>query len=240
MQVFANPARFLSIANAILPWAWIATAVAFAAGLYAALITSPADYQQGETVRIMYIHVPAASLALIIYGVMALLSLIAWVFRHPLADIAAKAAAPIGAVFCFIALATGSIWGKPMWGTWWVWDARITSMFVLLLLYIGYIALWQAMDDHHRAAPIARVVALVGAINIPIIKFSVDWWNTLHQPASILRTGGPSIDNSMLWALGLMGIAHLLLFLSLHLTATRSELSRSKARARRAQAMATR
>jgi heme exporter protein C len=240
MQVFANPARFLSIASAILPWAWIATAVAFAAGLYAALITSPADYQQGETVRIMYIHVPAASLALIIYGVMALLSLIAWVFRHPLADIAAKAAAPIGAVFCFIALATGSIWGKPMWGTWWVWDARITSMFVLLLLYIGYIALWQAMDDHHRAAPIARVVALVGAINIPIIKFSVDWWNTLHQPASILRTGGPSIDNSMLWALGLMGIAHLLLFLSLHLTATRSELSRSKARARRAQAMATR
>jgi heme exporter protein C len=240
MQIFANPARFLSIANAILPSAWTATAVAFAAGLYAALVASPADYQQGETVRIMYIHVPAASLALVIYGLMALLSLMAWVFRHPLADIAAKAAAPIGAVFCFIALATGSIWGKPMWGTWWVWDARITSMFVLLLLYIGYIALWQTMDDHHRAAPIARVVALVGAINIPIIKFSVDWWNTLHQPASILRTGGPSIDSSMLWALGLMGIAHLLLFLSLHLTATRTELARSKERARRAQAMAMR
>ena len=240
MQFLANPARFLKIANAVLPWLWATALIGFAAGLYGALVTSPADYQQGETVRIMYLHVPAAWLALMGYGIMATLSLIAWIFRHPLADAAAKAAAPIGAVFCFIALATGSIWGKPMWGTWWVWDARLTSMFVLMLLYLGYIAVWQSIDDPHRAAPIARIIALVGAINLPIIKFSVNWWNTLHQPASVFRMDGPAIDKSMLWTLAIMAIAHTLLFFALHLTATRTELAIRKDRSRRMQELAAR
>jgi heme exporter protein C len=233
MQVFANPARFLSIANAALPFVWAAAAITLAAGLYLALFASPPDYQQGETVRIMYVHVPAAWMALFVYGVMALASAAGFIFRHPLADAAAKTAAPIGAVFCFLALATGSIWGKPMWGTWWVWDARLTSMFVLMLLYLGYIALWQAIDDPHRAAPVARIVALVGAVNLPIIKYSVEWWNTLHQPASVLRMGGPKVDTSMLWPLLLMGLAYTLLFLALHLTAIRSEIAERKLRVNR-------
>ena len=185
MQVLANPYRFQVISRALLPWLWSLTAVAFMAGFYLALAASPPDYQQGETVRIMYVHVPAAWMALFVYVVIALASATALIFRHPLADAAAKTAAPFGAAFCFLALATGSIWGKPMWGTWWVWDARLTSMFVLMLLYLGYMAVWRAFDDPHRAAGLARVVALVGVINIPIVKFSVDWWNTfINPPAS--------------------------------------------------------
>ncbi len=233
MQIYANPARFLKIANTILPWCWALTLALLAIGLYGAFITSPADYQQGETVRIMYVHVPSAWMALFIYGVMAVLSIVALVFRHPLADAAAKSAAPIGAAFCLLALATGSLWGKPMWGTWWVWDARLTSMFVLMLLYLGYIAIWNAIDDPHRAASLARIVALVGAINIPIVKFSVDWWNTLHQPASVFRMGGPKIDTAMLWPLLIMGVAFTMLFLCLHLTATRAEINARKLRTQR-------
>jgi heme exporter protein C len=224
MQVLANPRRFLSLANAVLPWCWAATAIAFAMGLYLALVASPPDYQQGETVRIMYVHVPAASLSLAIYVLMALASATAIIFRHPLADVAARAAAPIGATYCALALITGSLWGKPMWGTWWVWDARLTSMFVLLLLYLGYISVWQAIDDQRRAAAIARIVALVGVINVPIVKFSVEWWNSLHQPASILRAEGPAIDPSILWPLAVMALAYGLLFLSLHLTAIRNSV----------------
>lgn len=233
MQVLANPRRFLGLATAILPWAWAATAIAFAVGLYLALVASPPDYQQGETVRIMYVHVPAASLSLAIYVLMALASAIAIIFRHPLADVAARAAAPIGATYCALALITGSLWGKPMWGTWWVWDARLTSMFVLFLLYLGYISIWQAIDDQRRAASIARIVALVGVINVPIVKFSVDWWNwnTLHQPASILRADGPSIDKSLLWPLAIMALAYGLLFLSLHLTAIRNAVWSQKLKA---------
>src|SRR5438874_4109143 len=149
MQKFANPMRFVQFANAVLPFLWAATAALFAAGLYLAIIAAPPDYQQGETVRIMFVHVPASWLALLIYTVMALASAIAIIFRHPLADVAAKVAAPIGAVFCFLSLATGSLWGKPMWGAWWVWDARLTSMFVLFLLYIGYLAVWAAIDEPH-------------------------------------------------------------------------------------------
>src|SRR5882724_801761 len=172
MQGLANPLRFTALANKVLPVLWVVTLVLLAVGLYGALVTSPADYQQGETVRIMYVHVPAAWMALFVYGAMALASAAAIVFRHPLADVAAKTAAPIGAVFCFLALATGSLWGKPMWGAWWVWDARLTSMFVQFLLYIGYMAIWQAIDEPHRAAMIARIVALVGFVNIPIVKYS--------------------------------------------------------------------
>ena len=231
MQYLANPTRFVAIANRVLPYVWAITIVLFAVGLYGSLVSAPADYQQGETVRIMFVHVPAAWLALMIYSVMALASAVAIVFRHPLADAAAKVAAPIGAVFCFLALATGSLWGKPMWGAWWVWDARLTSMFVLFLLYIGYIAIWQAIDEPHRAAMVARVVALVGAINIPIIKFSVNWWNSLHQPASVFRMGGPTISPSMLWPLLVMAVAYTFLFLALHLTAIRAEIAARKIRA---------
>jgi heme exporter protein C len=240
MQIFANPHRFFAITNRVMPALWVATLVALAAGLYVAFFNSPADYQQGETVRIMYVHVPSATLALGIYVLMAIASAMALIFRHPLADAAAKAAAPLGAAFCFLALATGSLWGKPMWGTWWVWDARLTSMFVLMLLYLGYIAIWRAFDDPHRAAPLARVVALVGVINIPIVKFSVDWWNTLHQPASILKRGGPAIHESMLWALGLMFLAFTLLFVTVHLTSLKNEVRARKLRAERLKTMGER
>ncbi|HUR43788.1 MAG TPA: cytochrome c biogenesis protein CcsA, partial [Aestuariivirga sp.] len=162
IQTYANPARFLGIANAVLPSIWAALLCLLGVGLYGALVAAPADYQQGETVRIMYVHVPAAWMALLVYSVMALASASAMIFRHPLADAAAKTAAPIGAVFCFLALATGSLWGKPTWGAWWVWDARLTSMFVLFLFYLGYISIWQSIDEPHRAALIARIVALIG------------------------------------------------------------------------------
>jgi heme exporter protein C len=240
MQALANPRRFLALANTVLPWGWAAAIVAFAAGLYLALVASPPDYQQGETVRIMYVHVPAATLSLAIYALMALASAAAIIFRHPLADVAARAAAPIGAVYCALALTTGSLWGKPMWGTWWVWDARLTSMFVLMLLYLGYISVWQAIDDPRRATSIARIVALIGVINIPVVKFSVNWWNTLHQPASILRLDGPSIDRSILWPLAIMTLAYGLLFLCLHLTAIRNALWSQKLRAEHLQGVSAR
>ena len=240
MQIFANPNRFFQIADRCMPALWLATIAAFAVALYFAFFNSPADYQQGETVRIMYVHVPSASLALFVYVLMAMASAMALIFRHPLADAAAKAAAPLGAAFCFLALVTGSIWGKPMWGTWWVWDARLTSMFVLMLLYLGYIAVWRAFDDPHRAASLARIVALVGVINIPIVKFSVNWWNTLHQPASIVRVGGPSIDKSILWPLGLMFLAFTLLFITTHLVALKNEVRARKIRAEKLKSMGTR
>ena len=230
MQYLANPTRFLKIANPLSPWAWWAVLVTLLIGLYGALFSAPQDYQQGESVRIMYVHVPAAWMALFVYTVMALASAIAVIFRHPLADVAAKTAAPIGAVFCFLSLATGSLWGKPMWGAWWVWDARLTSMFVLMLLYLGYIAIWQAIDEPHRAAMIARIVALVGFINVPIVKFSVDWWNSLHQPASVFRMGGPTIAPSMLWPLLVMGLAYTFIFLALHLISIRAEIAARKIR----------
>jgi heme exporter protein C len=230
MQKFANPARFLKLAEALLPPIWGGMILAFAAGLYMSLVTAPPDYQQGETVRIMFVHVPAAWMALMVYTSMAAASAMAAIFRHPLADMAAKAAAPIGAMFCLLALITGSLWGKPMWGAWWVWDARLTSMFVLLLLYLGYMAVWQAIEDPHRAALIARIVAIAGFINVPIVKFSVDWWNSLHQGASVLRMDGPSIDARMLWPLLIMALAYMLLFAGLLLIAMRSEIAQRKLR----------
>jgi heme exporter protein C len=230
MQKFANPTNFLKIANAVLPYIWVITAVLFALGLYGALITSPADEKHGEAVRMMYVHVPAAWMGMFVYCAMAFFSGIAIIYRHPLADAAAKTAAPIGAVFCFLALVTGSLWGKPGWGTYWVWDARITSMFVLMLFYLGYIALWQSIEEPTRAAAIARVVAIVGVINVVIVKFSVEWWHTLHQGASVLKMGGSTIDRSMLWVLLVMAVAYTILFLALHLTAIRSEIASRKLR----------
>jgi heme exporter protein C len=230
MQKFANPTNFLKIANAVLPYIWGITIILFALGLYGALITSPADQKHGEAVRMMYVHVPAAWMGMFVYCAMAFFSAIAIIYRHPLADAAAKTAAPIGAVFCFLALVTGSLWGKPGWGTYWVWDARITSMFVLMLFYLGYIALWQSIEEPTRAAAIARVVAIVGVINVVIVKFSVEWWHTLHQGASVLKMGGSTIDRSMLWVLLVMAVAYTVLFLALHLTAIRSEIASRKLR----------
>ena len=231
MHRFANPARFQRIANAVLPWFAVATALLLAAGLYFALFNSPADYQQGETVRIMYIHVPAAWMALFVYSCVAVASAMALIWRHPLADVAARAASPIGACFTFLALATGSLWGKPMWGTWWVWDARLTSVLILFFLYLAHMALARAFDDPVRGGRAAAILALAGAINVPIIKFSVDWWNTLHQPASVVRMDGPSIDPAMLLPLLLMAVGFTTFFVVVLILGMRAELLTAKLRA---------
>jgi heme exporter protein C len=165
-----------------------------------------------------------------VWGVMSVAALGTLVWRHPLADVAAKCAAPIGAAFTFLALVTGSLWGRPMWGTYWVWDARLTSVLVLFLMYLGVMALWRTVDDPSRAGRAAAILTLVGAINLPIIKFSVDWWNTLHQPASVFRPGGPAIDPSILTPLLAMALAFLLLFVTLHLAAMRNEILRRRVR----------
>ncbi|MBC7152394.1 MAG: heme ABC transporter permease [Rhizobium sp.] len=223
----ANPTRFLALSGRILPWLSALTVLLFAMGLYMSF-TTDGDYQQGETVRIMYIHVPAAWLSMMCYSVMAISAIGTLVWRHPLADVSHKAAAPLGAAFTLIALITGSLWGKPMWGTWWVWDARLTSVFVLFLMYLGLIALNRAMDDASKAARLSAVLILVGFVNIPIIKFSVEWWNTLHQPASVMRMDGPTIDPEFLWPLLVMAIAFTLLFFTLHLMAMRNEIWRRR------------
>src|ERR1700742_313636 len=210
----ANPSRFLTLAGRTIPWLGGLTAIVLAVGLYQSIL-APDDYQQGATVKIMYLHVPSAWLGMLAWGVMTVAALGTLVWRHPLADVTAKAAAPIGAAFTLVCLVTGSLWGRPMWGTWWVWDARLTSVLVLFFLYPGYIALANAFDDPGRGARAASVLALVGVVDLPIIKFSVNWWNTLHQPASILRAGGPTIDRSMLVPLLIMALGFALLFATL-------------------------
>jgi heme exporter protein C len=233
MLRFANPARFMRVSATILPWCAGATVLLLAAGLILALFVAPPDYQQGEAVRIMYVHVPAAYMASLVYVVVALGSAVALIWRHPLADIAAQEAAPLGAGFTLICLISGSLWGEPMWGTWWVWDARLTSVLVLFFLYLGYIALLHAFDEPTRGARAAAILALVGVINLPIIKFSVDWWSTLHQPASIMRLGGPTIASSMLWPLAVMALGFTLFFVTLLLLRMRSRLLAAKIRALR-------
>lgn len=224
MWSIANPANFMKLAQRILTPLIALTVLCFAYGLYLSFFNSPADYQQGDTVRIMYIHVPAAWLSSFIYFTLVLASLGTLVWRHPLADAAQKAAAPLGAGFTLICLVTGSLWGKPMWGAYWVWDARLTSVLILFLLYLGLIALWQTIEDQSRAARLAAILTLVGAVNLPIIKFSVDWWNTLHQPASVFRMGGSTLDPAMLKTLLVMALAFTLLFLILHIMAIRNEI----------------
>ena len=228
---FANPNRFLRLSAALLPWTAGLTLVLFVAGLFLALFGSPADYQQGETVRIMYVHVPAAWMALFCYSCMAGASAVGLIWKHPLADMAAKATAPIGACFTFLALVTGSLWGKPMWGAWWVWDARLTSVLILFFLYLGYMALHNAFDDPTRGARSAAILALVGFVNVPIIKFSVDWWNTLHQPSSVLKMDGPAIHPSMLTPLLLMGLAYTTYYVWVLLLRLRGEIVAGKVRA---------
>ncbi|MHA1164370.1 MAG: heme ABC transporter permease [Alphaproteobacteria bacterium] len=227
----ANPTRFMALASAILPWLTGVTIMLFITGLYLAFFEAPEDYQQGHTVKIMFIHVPFAWLAMMGYGLIALSSIGSLIWRHPMADVSAKAAAPIGACFALLALITGSLWGKPMWGTYWVWDARLTSMLVLLFLYLGLIALWQAIEEPSRAGRAAAILALVGSVNLPIIKFSVDWWNTLHQPASVAKLGGPSIHSSILIPLLVMTLAFSCLFFVLHLMAMRTEVLRRRVQA---------
>ncbi|MBO6640134.1 MAG: heme ABC transporter permease [Roseitalea sp.] len=228
----ANPTRFMALSASALPWLWATAAILTIGGLAWAW-NAPQDYQQGVTVRIMYIHVPAAWLAMFAYAVMTASALGTLIWRHPLADVSIRAAAPIGAAFTLICLITGSLWGRPMWGTWWVWDARLTSVFVLMLMYLGIIALQRAMDDPARAARPVAILVLVGSINIPIIKFSVDIWNTLHQPASVIRLDGPTIHPAMLWPLLVTAIGTMVLFAAMHMLAMRNEIRRRRAAALR-------
>lgn len=233
----ANPDRFARFTRPLVPVLWAAAVVLLLAGSWFSF-TAPEDYQQGDTVRIMFVHVPAASVGLMIYGALGVSSFFALVFRHPLADAAARAAALPGAAYTLLALATGSLWGKPMWGSWWEWgDARLMSVLVLFLFYLGYMALRASIDDEQKAARAAAVLGLVGLINLPIVKFSVDWWNTLHQPASLIRADGPSMPAVFLTPLLTMMAAYLVLFLAVWLTAIRAEIVRRRVvalRARRA------
>jgi heme exporter protein C len=225
----ANPQRFLAFARALVPAFALLAAVLLALGLVLGF-RAPPDYQQGETVRIMYIHVPAAWIALGAYTLMAVSALGTLVWRHPLADVSAKAAAPVGAAFCFVCLVTGALWGRPMWGTYWVWDARLTSVLVLFLVYLGVLALWRAIEDPGQAGRAVAVLTLVGFINVPIVKFSVDWWNTLHQPASVFRIGGPTIHPDLLTPLLVTAAGFAALFLALYLAAMRNEILRRRVR----------
>ena len=225
---FANPERFMRISAWALPIAVTLAIILFAIGLPWAFLFAPADFRQGESARIMFIHVPAAWWALGIYTFMAIASFAGLVWRHALADVAARAAAPIGAAYAALCLITGSFWGAPTWGTWWEWDARLTSMLVLFLTYVGYLALWAAIEDETRAARLAAILCMAGFINIPIVHFSVDWWNSLHQPASILRTGGSAMDQSMLQPLMMMAGAYLAAFAALLMAGMRAEVFRRR------------
>lgn len=227
-QALANPQRFMAFSRWAVPVLAVIAAGLLGWGLWLSF-SAPEDYQQGATVRLMFIHVPAAYMAMFCYACLGASSLIGIVFRHVLADAAARACAPLGAGFTFLALVTGMLWGRPMWGTWWVWDARVTSVLVLFLFYIGYMALQAAIDDETRAARASGILALVGLINLPIIKFSVDWWNTLHQPASVFRKGGPSLPPEFLWPLGVMALAYMALFGALWLVRIRAEVWRKRA-----------
>ena len=229
MHRFANPTQFMRIANAIYPWAAGLCVILFAAALPLALKFSPPDYQQGDTVRIMYVHVASAWLMLMIYGIIAVNSAMYLIWRHPMASLAARASAPVGAIFAGLTLATGMLWGKPMWGTYWVWDGRLTSTLVLFFLYLGYLALSDAFEDQERGDKAAAILALVGSINIPIIKWSVEWWATLHQP-SIVSMSGLSIGAGMRLPLFLMAGAFTAYYLTILVLRLRSELLAAKIR----------
>ena len=200
---------YFDVLDRFTPFLVITTIISFIIGSYFALYGSPPDYIQGDSMRIMYVHVPSAWWALMSYSVLAVSCTIWFITRNPIFNLIAKSIAPIGAVFTLIALVTGSIWGKPTWGVWWVWDARLTSMLLLFFLYLAYIFLWQAISNKDLASKISAALAMIGFINVPIIKFSVDWWNTLHQPASISKFSSPSIDESMLIPLFIMAFASL-------------------------------
>ncbi len=239
---FANPGRFLRVSGVLLPWVAVAGVMLTAIGIVWGLFFSPADWQQGDAVRIMYIHVPAAWLASAGYLSLAVCSAVALVWRHPLADLAAVEIGPVGAAFTALCLCTGSLWGKPMWGAWWVWDARLTSVLVLFFLYLGHIALVRAFDNPERGYRAGAILALVGVINLPIIKFSVDWWNTLHQPATISLTGAPTMYVGMLWPLLFTTLGYTACFAAIVMTRLRAAVMERRTRAllmARAQEVAT-
>jgi heme exporter protein C len=227
---FANPGRFLRLSGRVLPWLAVSAAVVTLAGLAWGLFLSPADWQQGDAVRIMYVHVPAAWLASMGYAALAVCALVSIVWRHPLADLAAMEIGPVGAVFTAVCLITGSLWGKPMWGAWWVWDARLTSVLVLFFLYLGQIALIRAFDNQERGFRAAAILALVGAVNLPIIKFSVDWWNTLHQPDTIQLFGQTTMPASMLDPLLVCALGFSLLFAAVVLARLRAAVMERRIR----------
>ncbi|MGD9650536.1 MAG: heme ABC transporter permease [Dongiaceae bacterium] len=236
MHYFANPTRFSKFSKAVWPYITALAFILLGAGFYSALMVAPPDYQQGEAVRIMYVHVPSAWLAMGIYSLIGALSALYLIYRHPLAAIAAESAAPIGACFTALTLITGMIWGKPMWGTAWVWDARLTSVLILLFLYLGYIALLNSFNQEERGSRAAAILALIGFINIPVIKFSVEWWNTLHQPASINPFKGIHIDPAMFGPLLMMGAGFLFYFISIWLLAIAGKMAaRKKMRLRQQQ-----
>ena len=228
LHFLANPARFRRFSQRVLPGLGFATVLMLAVGVYLTFFVSPEDYQQGKTVRIMFVHVPSAWLSMGGYAMLAALGASLLVWRHPLAALMARAAAPVGASFAAVCLLTGSLWGRPMWGTYWVWDARLTSMLLLFFLYLGHIALSRAYDSPERGDRAAAILALIGVINLPIIKFSVDWWNTLHQPASITRLDAPAIHNSILVPLLWMAVSLLFLFVYLVLLRTETEIDRRR------------
>jgi len=203
----AAPSRFYTFAGAALPWCWALTLLSGLAGLYIGFLVAPTDFQQGEAYRIIFIHVPAAWMSMLLYLALAFWAAWGWILNARMASMYARALAPTGALFTFIALWTGALWGKPTWGTWWVWDARLTSEFILLLLYLGYIALTEAIDDARRATHAGALLALVGVVNIPVIYFSVRWWNTLHQGATINLGAAPKMAGTMLTAMLLMTIS---------------------------------
>ncbi|MGD8429955.1 MAG: heme ABC transporter permease, partial [Ectothiorhodospiraceae bacterium] len=219
-----SPPHFYRLSGRLVPWLGVLCVLFLLAGLYDGLFVAPPDYQQGDSYRIMFIHVPSAWMSLFIYVLMASLSAVALIWRVKVAEVLATAAAPLGASFTFLALATGSLWGKPMWGAWWVWDARLTSELILLFLYLGYIALQAAFEDRRRAARASGVLAIVGVVNVPIIHYSVEWWNTLHQGPTVTKMGAPSIDMSMLIPLLLMAIAFMLYFGAIWLVRARCEV----------------
>jgi heme exporter protein C len=231
LTALANPQRFMAFSRIAAPACAAAAGVLMLIGLWLGF-TAPEDYQQGDTVRIMFVHVPAAWLGMGGYVALGGASFFGLIFRHSLAHAAARACAPLGAGFTALALVTGSLWGRPMWGTWWVWDARLTSMLVLFLFYLGYMALQASIDDEQKADRASAILALVGLVNLPVVKFSVEWWSTLHQGESIFLKSGPKLAAVYLWPLGLMGLGYLFLFASLWLVRTRTEVFKRRARAR--------
>ncbi|WP_232479193.1 heme ABC transporter permease [Roseomonas rosulenta] len=228
---FANPGRFLRATGRLMPVLWASALVVVGAGLAWGLLFSPPDWQQGETVRIMYVHVPMAWLAMGGYTGLAVLSVMSLIWRHPLADLTARELSPVGAAATALCLATGSLWGKPMWGTWWVWDARLTSVLVLFFLWLGHAALVRAFDDPDRGAKAGAILALVGIVNVPIVKFSVDWWNTLHQPASVTRLDSPGMHVDILYPLLTCATGFSLLFGAVVLARTRAAVMERRVRA---------
>jgi heme exporter protein C len=231
-QSLANPTRFMALSARLVPWLAGLTILLLVAGLVMAFLAPP-DYQHKHTVKIMFVHVPSAWLAMGGYLLVAMSSFGYLVWRHPRADVSAKAAAPIGAAFALLTLITGSLWGKPGWGTYWAWDARLTSVLILFFMYLGLIALRSAFDDEALAARLTAILAVVGIVILPVIKFSVDWWNSLHQGASVLRLGRPALHSAFLWPLLVMALAMALLFAVLHLKAMRNEILRRRLAAMR-------